>query len=210
MTEDGNYILFRLLQGKLTMKIKIKTEDIIKDIKGNLEDFPKYTTQLMNLANQNAQGTRPKVVGQMSELIQEFPDQKFQEWDKWYKQKMPEAIENATEKVNDMINKLKEAIGKIDKPLIKKWVEDLVVTKTFIGLRFQESILKRVSEVKKHSYRLATPDEEAKGIDGFIGSLPVSIKPITYKIKKMLRENIEVSLIYYSKQKDGIVVVFDF
>jgi len=38
------------------MKIKIKTEDIIKDTKGYLEDFPKYTTQLMNLANQNAQG----------------------------------------------------------------------------------------------------------------------------------------------------------
>ena len=31
--------------------------------------FPKYTTQLMNLANQTAQGTRPKVVGQMSELF---------------------------------------------------------------------------------------------------------------------------------------------
>lgn len=123
---------------------------------------------------------------------------------------MPEAIENAAEKVNDMINKLKEAIVKINKPLIKKWVEDLVITKTFIGLRFQESILKKVSEVKKQSYRLATPDEEAKGIDGFIGSLQVSIKPITYRIKKMLPENIEVSLIYYSKQKDGIVVVFDF
>ena len=34
--------------------------------------FPKYTSQLINWANQNAQGTRPKVVGQMSELFPEF------------------------------------------------------------------------------------------------------------------------------------------
>ena len=33
--------------------------------------FPKYTSQLINWANQNAQGTRPKVVGQLSDL---FPD----------------------------------------------------------------------------------------------------------------------------------------
>lgn len=31
--------------------------------------FPQYTSQLINWANQNAQGTRPKVVGQMSELF---------------------------------------------------------------------------------------------------------------------------------------------
>lgn len=35
-------------------------------------DFPKYTSQLINWANQNAQRTRPVVVGQMSELFPEF------------------------------------------------------------------------------------------------------------------------------------------
>jgi hypothetical protein len=47
-------------------------------------DFPKYTTQIINLANQNAQGTRPKVVGQMSELINQFPGNRFTDWSKWY------------------------------------------------------------------------------------------------------------------------------
>jgi hypothetical protein len=36
------------------------------------------------LANQNAQGTRPKVVGQMSELIKEFPGKDVAEWEEWY------------------------------------------------------------------------------------------------------------------------------
>lgn len=43
-------------------------------------DFPKYTTQIINLVNSNAQGTRPEVVGQMSELIQEFDGNSLQEW----------------------------------------------------------------------------------------------------------------------------------
>ena len=37
----------------------------------------------MNIANQNAQGTRPPVVGQMSELVeeykQEYPDGDFED-----------------------------------------------------------------------------------------------------------------------------------
>ena len=37
--------------------------------------FPKYTSQLINWANQNAQGTRPRVVGQLSELFPEYEEQ---------------------------------------------------------------------------------------------------------------------------------------
>jgi hypothetical protein len=61
-------------------EMKIKNTEIIEDIVGGIENFPKYTTQLINLANQNAGGTRPKVVGQMSDLIQEFPGNTFPEW----------------------------------------------------------------------------------------------------------------------------------
>jgi len=56
---------------------KIKNGELIKEISGEAKQFPKYTTQLINLANQNAQGTRPKVVGQLSELIQECPHKEY-------------------------------------------------------------------------------------------------------------------------------------
>jgi len=58
----------------------------------------------------------------------------------------------------------------------------------------------------KKNYRLANPDEESKGIDGFIGDIPVSIKPETYKIKKSLNESIKVKMVYYEKIKNGIEV----
>ena len=82
----------------------------------------------------------------------------------------------------------------------------MVIVKTFIGLRFQEVILKKGAGIKGTNYRLAEPKEEAKGIDGYIGEIPVSIKPATYKIKASLPENINAKIIYYRKIRDGIEV----
>ena len=185
---------------------KIKNKELITEISGEAKQFPKYTTQIINLANQNAQGTRPKVVGQLSELIQECPHKEYSKWKEWYLEKQPKAMDNATDKVFSMVEELKKAINQIDKNMVREWVKDLVIDKTFIGLKFQEAILRRVAKMKKVSYRLSNPKEESKGIDGFIGDTPVSIKPITYKTKNMLSEKIEVKIIYYEKKKDGIII----
>lgn len=192
------------------MQLKLKNDRITKDLIGETPEFPKYTTQIMNLANQNAQGTRPRVVGQMSELIEQCPKGTYEEWVKWYLEKMPDAVDDATEKVYEMIQNLAEAFKAIDKELVRKWAEDLVITKTYSGFRFQQSILKTIAEKKNAQYRRATPEEESKNIDGYIGDIPVQIKPVTYKTKNMLHENIGVQLIYYEKKKDGIVVEFNF
>ena len=189
--------------------IKIKNEELVKELIGEVKDFPLYTTQLINLANQNAQGTRPRIVGQLTELIKECPERTYEGWKKWYLSKYTNAIENATEKINEMMNNLKEAIKSIDKSMIKKWVEDLVLEKTFIGLRFQEAILKKVASVKNTNYRLAEPKEESQGIDGFIDDVAVSIKPITYKTKDALREEIKAKIIFYNKIKSGLEIDAD-
>lgn len=186
--------------------IKIKNSELIEEISGEAKQFPKYTTQIINLANQNSQGTRPKVVGQLSELIQQCPHKEYEKWKEWYLAKHPNAIDDATKKILGMIEELRKAINKIDEQTVRKWVENLVVDKTFIGLKFQEAILKRVAKIKNTSYRLASSQEESKGIDGFIGGIPVSIKPITYKTKNMLREEIKAKVIFYEKVKDGINV----
>lgn len=188
------------------MKIKLTSDEIRKILDIESPEFPKYVSQILNLANRNAQGTRPKVVGQMSELIKEFDGLTFQEWKEWYLEKKPKAIENATDKIMAMIGNFKDALSKIDKEMVSKWVEDLVIIKTFIGLRFQEAILKKGAEIKGTTYRLALPEDESKGIDGYIGSAPVSIKPETYKLKKEHIEHIGAKIIYYEKTDDGIVV----
>jgi len=188
------------------VKVKISFAQIKKYLGSPIEEFPKYSTQLMNLANQNSQATRPKMVGQLSELIKEFKGNKLREWEEWYLKRYPNAIELATNKVREMINQLQSSIKQINEPLIKKWLKDLIIVKTFVGLKFQEAILKKGAELSKKDYRLASANEESKGIDGFIGSIPVSIKPDTYKTKKNLSEIIEAKIIFYKKLKDGIEV----
>ena len=101
-------------------KIKIKNDELTQELVGRLVEFPKYTTQLMNLANQNSQGTRPSVVGQMSELIQEFGGKKYDDWITWYQRKMPHAVDDASEKIYKMVQNLKDAIILIDKEMVNR------------------------------------------------------------------------------------------
>ena len=176
-------------------------------------DFPKYTSQLINLANQNAQGTRPAVVGQMSELFPEFmatgEEKTIESWRSWYSERYSDAINKATDRIYAQVQNLKGAIALIDRDMIKHWVEDLVISKTFNGLYVQKAILASLAERKKTTFRLAIPSEEAQGIDGFVGDHPYSIKPTTYKTMGRLPETINTTMIFYEKTKTGVHVEID-
>ena len=172
--------------------------------------FPKYTSQLINWANQNAQGTRPVVVGQMSELFPEFMNSgmeiTIENWRKWYTEKYPEAFENATDKIYAQVQNLKNAIPLIDREMVEKWVQDLVINKTFNGMYVQKAILASLAEKRGTTYRLATPEEESIGIDGYVGEIPYSVRPDTYKTMGRLSETIDVKMIYYSKTKTNLKI----
>lgn len=195
------------------MKLKIKNEELLELNESSTPQFPKYTSQLINLANQNAQGTRPKVVGQLSELFQEYQKNtdeiSIDTWKKWYLSKYPKAIEDATNRIYEQIQNLKNAITLIDRNMIQKWVEDLIITKTYNGLYIQKAILSKIAKIKQKDFRLAKTEEEAIGIDGYIDNVPYSIKPDTYKTISRLSESIEVKIIYYTKTKSGIEIEFD-
>lgn len=188
------------------MKIKLTNEAIRKSLEISKPEFPKYVRQIINLSNQNAQGTRPKVVGQLTDLIQEFTGRTLEEWEQWYLKRYPDAIKSAKEKILTMLENLKDTMNKIDEKMINEWVKDLVIVQTFIGLKFQEAILKKAAEIKGVEYKLSEKTEESRGIDGYIGNIPVSIKPDTYKIKKSLSEEIPAKIIYYKKVKNGIEI----
>ena len=192
------------------MNFTIKNDDIQVLNGAESPSFPKYTSQLINWANQNAQGTRPVVVGQMSELFPEFmesgTEMTIDGWREWYTEKYPDAFEKATEKIFAQVQNLREAIPLIDKEMVTRWVEDLVIYKTFNGLYVQKAILASLAAKKNTTYRLATPEEEAKGIDGFVGSIPYSVKPDTYKTMGRLSETIDVKMIYYTKTKNGLKI----
>ena len=173
-------------------------------------EFPKYTSQLINWANQNAQGTRPRIVGQLSDLFPEYQASTcnidISDWEEWYTEKYPDAIEEATDKIFNQVENLKEAIKLIDKSMVRQWVEDLVISKTFSGMYVQRAILAKISDMREEPFRLASPEEESKGIDGYVGDTAYSIKPVTYKTMGRLSESIDIKMIYYSKKKSGLLV----
>lgn len=190
-------------------KIKMKNSEVEQLSNASQYAFPKYATQIINLLNSNAQGTRPFVVGQMSELIQEFDGKSLEEWVVWYNERQPDAVHNATEKIYGMYLLMREAFNSITKEMVEAWVKDLVYNKTYCGLKFQSAIIAFLANKVGKSWRLANIEEEAKGIDGFIGETPIQIKSSTYKIEGRLSETIEVPIVYYDKKKDGINIEYD-
>lgn len=191
------------------IKKKIKNEEVATLSNATIYNFPKYTTMIVNLVNGTAQATRPKVVGQMSDLIQEFDGKTLDEWIEWYSAKMPNAVSDATAKISALMVEIKKAMELIDDELIENWVKDLVYTKTFCGLKVQQAIISYIANIYGKEWRLADKSEEAKGIDGFVGDTPIQIKAETYKQKGQLNEVIEVPIVYYEKKKDGLNIEFD-
>jgi hypothetical protein len=192
------------------MNYTLKNESIVAYNESSEFEFPKYTSQLINWANQNAQGTRPKVVGQMSELFPEFlssgEEISVENWRKWYIEKYPDAFEKATDKIFAQVQNLRNAIPLIDREMVMRFVEDLVINKTFNGMFFQKAILASLAEKKGTTFRLATPAEESIGIDGYVDDTPYSVKPDTYKTMGRLSETIDVKMIYYTKTKTGLKI----
>ena len=192
------------------MNYTLKNESIVAYNESDGYEFPKYTSQLINWANQNAQGTRPVVVGQMSELFPEFvatgEEITIENWRKWYTERYPDAFDKATDKIFAQVQNLQNAIPLIDREMVMHWVEDLVVNKTFNGMYVQKAILASLAERKETTFRLATPAEESIGIDGYVGDTPYSVKPDTYKTMGRLLETIDVKMIYYTKTKTGLKI----
>ena len=192
------------------MKYTLKNDSIAAYNESNSSKFPKYTSQLMNWANQNAQGTRPAVVGQMSELFQNFQnsgeEMTLENWRTWYTDRYPDAFENATNRVLNQVENLRDAIPLIDRGMVEHWIEDLVIVKTYNGFYVQKAILASLAERIGSTYRLSTPEEESVGIDGFVDNTPYSVKPDTYKTMRRLSEVIDVKMIYYSKTKTGLKI----
>jgi hypothetical protein len=84
--------------------------------------------------------------------------------------------------------------------MVRDWVEDLTINKTAEGLILQERVLNHVANKRRLPWRSATPAEESRNIDGYIGESPVQVKPITYLSQKpIVREEIVIETIYYEK-----------
>lgn len=191
------------------MKIMLSSAEVRELLDAPLPELPTYVSPILNLANRFASGTRPKVVGQMSELIKQFDGRTLDDWAAWYQERYPDAVSEAVLLIRNKLSEFKRVIDNITDEMIEIWVKDLVLVKTFIGLKFQEAILKKVAEATGLVYSLASPELESRGIDGLVGHREVSIKPSSWKDQVIQREAIEGVLIYYHRTNDGLEIEFE-
>lgn len=189
---------------------KIEYKDLVKDSVGRSFEFPKYTTQLINLANQNSGGTRPNVVGQMSDLINLCPEKSINSWRDFYLNEYPNGISDATDKIVGMISNLNDAMQQIDRDMVEAWVSDLIINKTAEGLIIQGIIIEYIANELKLDWRLSTKEEESKNIDGYIGETAIQIKPESYKAEKpIVKGCIDVKIIFYKKTDKYLTISTD-
>ena len=188
----------------------MKTEEIVLSIeqKQSLSlspKFPKYTATFINEANRVSQATRPKNVGQLSELFRMEAFRSADEWKIWYESLNPDKIDIAVDKVVSQIEKQLIAYKKITPDLVKSWVEDLIIAKTYNGLRIQEWICIDVAKKYNTQYRISTPDEESRDIDAYLADVPLTIKPATYKSKQSIKVVTEDAVVIMYSHKKNII-----
>lgn len=188
------------------MKIRLTPQDLRGRLIGSRPAYEKYVSPLINLANRLSQATRRNQVGQISELIRECPAQNYEGWREWYLARYPMAIDEATDRIVSMLDRMRDAMHDIDRETVRRWVTELVLEQTFVGLRVERAILKEAAHRLGMALRLSSREDESRGIDGYLDGRPVSVKPSTYKTMEALRETIHARMIYYEKSSNGTIV----
>jgi hypothetical protein len=91
-------------------------------------------------------------------------------------------------------------LPKIDFVMVRRWVEDLDLTKRSCVFVSKKVFLKRFLRKSFLSTGLLRP-RLIKRLGGYIGETVVSIKPMSCKTKNVLVEKIEAKMIYCEKLK---------
>lgn len=170
-------------------------------------DYPLYYYSYINATNGMSSATRSNRIGKLHSLFKQRKCRSLGEWKRYYNSKHPGAVEKAIDTLSITIGKgMGINARRKYKKYIRLFVENLVFNQTYTGLKIQEVILTKISNVTKKSYRWSTSKEDSAGIDGFIGGIPVTIKPETSKQKKKPG----VKRIDYRINADGDTLSFTF
>lgn len=145
----------------------------------------------------------------MTELTPQNFNKTQKEWENWYLERYPDAIDNTTDKAYDMLSKHKKAMNSLKRDLVKKYLSDLVLVKSKKGLIAQEMVLNYLSIKYNTTYRLATPEEESQGITGYVGEKPMQVKPHTYFDKPRLEEEFPCDVVIYKGAENYLCIYFE-
>ena len=189
--------------------IKIKREELRGKQMGEIFDFPEFAAELIQLANHKAKGTRRKTIGNTAEMIERFDGKSYEEWQDWYEAQRPGAIDQATDKIFETVKEMALALEKLDRDMVRKWVLESVLKKTYAASRIQEVVLKKLSGIRNEPCRLPDEAEQEAGIDGFIGDQAFRIRPVSHYFKPPVEPPADCESVYFEKVRDGLKVYYE-
>ena len=175
-----------LLGGRISGRNLLKRDDI---------KYPLYIEPLINTIDDKSRACHSSNVGKLHIMIKQRQFRNVGEWRRWYCKKRPGDIERAIDKVYNAIVtaidggsrhnvKFNCKFRKNMKFYIGKFINNLIIEKTFRGLKIQEALLVKLGQIMKRDYTWSTAKEDSTGIDGHLGLIPISIKPNTCQLKK--------------------------
>jgi hypothetical protein len=177
---------------------------------GAAYEFPDLTSDLISLANHLSKATTRKKLGNPASVIEEFEGKTFEDWERFYEKNRPGALDTASREIYSAMEKLRNALELVDKELIRHWVEEAVLKRTYAAWRIQETILRHIAKLQGKPFRQADDQESEAGIDGFIGERPFSVRPVSHYFKAPPEEQgTQVDVMYFEKAKRGLKVYYD-
>lgn len=189
--------------------IKLTREELRGKDVGEITTFPPLSSELIQLANLKTHAVTKKIVGKPQDLIQQFEGKTYEEWCERYTAEHPGAIDKATDMIAASVAELKAAVDNINRDLVKRWVKETVLKKTYARFRLPEVILKKIARIRELPFRPPDAAEEAEGIDGFIGETAFRVRPVSYYFKAPPDEPAVPDTIYFEKTKSGVKIYHD-
>ena len=193
----------------MSEKIRVSGGEREQIVRGFQEGFPKYTTQILNIANQNARSTRPECVGNMSDIITEFrnkyPDGKYEEWVRFYEEEYDgeEALSESAAQLHEMVEKMEEAIAQIDQEMAHRYIRQLVLYKTYMGesADIEEVVIAKLEQVYGTDIEV-TPDS---WILGRLRDVPFVVESLHSGVEEQPPEN--VATVYYREESNNSIII---
>lgn len=188
--------------------------------------IPKNFYNVVNKLNESSQATKSKNIGQMSEIVPEFlgefPYGDHNDFEVYYNKKYPGRYAKCLKIFKDYSCKcfseflsrtLEECLNdEILNNYLDNWFYNFVIVSNFYGFAYHKICIEAVAKEKGLPYKISTSEQESKNIDAFIGTIPYSVKPLSWKHhSKMtgIKVDSEIRMIYYYFENKDLVIEYE-
>jgi hypothetical protein len=178
-------------------------------------NYPKYFTTKVNNANSWSQATFKRSIGDLGKLFTKFrnshrsSEQTMENWRTYFNTQRPGKLEEAIAKTSAKYLEVLQYDVDVDVlsqetlSNIATWMDALIIEKTFIGQMAQVETLSAFAQHNSMKITTATTEEDSMGIDGYVGSVSVSVKPESYRAIHKVRAQHEA---YYKVEAGQLII----